>query len=198
MTKQNHIRLLFLSSPAESRETFKFCLSFILGIKWKLRICVMPRALWHPWAFCDIQDGVQNGHWFTVLRPTQEFFTYMETSPLPVRGCKNLAYARGSGPLSREGSISCHNCCDTGPRFSGLIGRTAPFSRLDVFWLSGFGEEDFKMTPPKFCMFVIISPFEEELALYLNNFESPLPKDDFYQVWLKLACLFWRRFFFPI
>jgi hypothetical protein len=24
----------------------------------------------------------------TVLRPAQEFFTYMETSPLPVKGCK--------------------------------------------------------------------------------------------------------------
>jgi hypothetical protein len=24
----------------------------------------------------------------TVLRPSQEFFTYMETSPLPVKGCK--------------------------------------------------------------------------------------------------------------
>jgi hypothetical protein len=32
-------------------------------------------------------------HWlidwlFTVLHPAQEFFTYMETSPLPVKGCK--------------------------------------------------------------------------------------------------------------
>jgi hypothetical protein len=67
---------------------------------------------------------------FTVLRPAQEFFTYMETSPLPVKGCKILAYARRSGPLSREGSLSCHTCCDTGPRISGLIRRTAPFSRL--------------------------------------------------------------------
>jgi hypothetical protein len=25
---------------------------------------------------------------FTVLRPAQELFTYMETSPLPVKGCK--------------------------------------------------------------------------------------------------------------
>jgi hypothetical protein len=25
-----------------------------------------------------------------VLRPAQEFFTYTETSPLPVKGCKNL------------------------------------------------------------------------------------------------------------
>jgi hypothetical protein len=54
---------------------------------------------------------------FTVLRPAQEFFTYMETLPLPVKGCKIWAYARRSGPLSREGSLSCHTCCDKGPRF---------------------------------------------------------------------------------
>jgi hypothetical protein len=41
--------------------------SFVLGIKWKLkisrfRICVMPP--WHPWAFCAIQDGIQDGHHF--------------------------------------------------------------------------------------------------------------------------------------
>ena len=41
----------------------------------------------------------------------------METSPLPVKGCKILAYARHSVPLSREGSLPCHTCCDTGPRF---------------------------------------------------------------------------------
>jgi hypothetical protein len=33
------------------------------------------------------------------------------------QGCKFLAYARRSGPLSREGSLSCHTYCDTGPRF---------------------------------------------------------------------------------
>jgi hypothetical protein len=38
-------------------------------------------------------------------------------------------------------------------------------------------------------------PFEEDLALYFNNFEFPLPKDDLYQVWLKFAYWFWRRFF---
>jgi hypothetical protein len=40
--------------------------------------------------------------------------------------------------------------------------------------------------------------FEEDLALKLNNLESPLPKDNLYQVWLKLACWFWRSFFFNI
>jgi hypothetical protein len=29
----------------------------------------------------------------------------------------------------------------------------------------------------------------------LNKFEFPSPNDNLYQVWLNLACLFWRRFF---
>jgi hypothetical protein len=47
----------------------------------------------------------------------QEFFAYMETSPIVVKGCKIYANARRSGPLSREGSISSHICNDTGFRF---------------------------------------------------------------------------------
>jgi hypothetical protein len=31
---------------------------------------------------------VTNFQKFMVLIPAQEFFTYMETSPLPVKGCK--------------------------------------------------------------------------------------------------------------
>jgi hypothetical protein len=41
----------------------------------------------------------------------------MENSPLSVKGCKIQTYARNSGPLSREGSLSCHTCCETGPQF---------------------------------------------------------------------------------
>jgi hypothetical protein len=37
------------------------------------------------------------------------------------------------------------------------------------------------MTPPNFCIFICL-PFEEDLALYLNNLKFPLPKDDLYQV----------------
>jgi hypothetical protein len=40
--------------------------------------------------------------------------------------------------------------------------------------------------------FLWLSSLEVDLALYFNNLKSPLPKDDLYQVWLKLACLFWR------
>jgi hypothetical protein len=43
--------------------------------------------------------------------------TYMERSTLPVKGW-NLRYMLGTpGFFSREGSLSCHTCCDMGPRF---------------------------------------------------------------------------------
>jgi hypothetical protein len=47
-----------------------------------------------------------------------EFFTNMETSPIPVKGCRVYAYVRRSGPLSRKGSLSCHTCSESGPRFN--------------------------------------------------------------------------------
>ena len=56
------------------------------------------------------------------------------------------------------------------------------------FWRRFFND------PTPFLHFSDYLPFEEDLALYLNNLESPLPKDDLCQVWLKLACWFWRRF----
>jgi hypothetical protein len=64
-------------------------------------------------------------HWlFTVLRPAQESFTYMETSPLPVKDCKRpisvlRALEQGATPA-----------VTLGLSFSGLIQRTAPFSHL--------------------------------------------------------------------
>ena len=67
--------------------------------------------------------------------------------------------------------------------------------KYDLFWLSDSSEEDFSMTSLHFCDYL---PFEEDRALYLNNLEFPLPKDDLYQVWLKLACWFWRRRFLKI
>ena len=43
-----------------------------------------------------------------MLRPTREFFTHLETSPLHI-----LTYALHSWPLSSEGSLACHTLCDT-------------------------------------------------------------------------------------
>jgi hypothetical protein len=77
---------------------------------------------------------------FTVLRPTQEFFIYKTTSPLPVKGCKILAYPRRLGPLRREGYSSCHIYCDTGPRFFRFHPKDCPiWSRLlwHAWWCGG-------------------------------------------------------------
>jgi hypothetical protein len=35
--------------------------------------------------------------------------------------------------MGREESLSCHTCCDMGPRFSGLTQRAAPFSLILQF-----------------------------------------------------------------
>jgi hypothetical protein len=48
------------------------------------------------------------------------------------------------------------------------------------------------MTPSHFCDYL---PFEEDQSLWLNKLEFPSPKDNMYQVWLILACWFWRRIF---
>ena len=40
--------------------------------------------------------------------------------------------------------------------------------KYDLFWLSGSGEEDFSMTPPHFCIFVIISPLKRTWSLILT------------------------------
>jgi hypothetical protein len=47
------------------------------------------------------------------------------------------------------------------------------------------------------CIFTLslLSPLGEGLSLPLHKHESPLPKDDLCQVWLKLAQWFWRRKF---
>jgi hypothetical protein len=48
---------------------------------------------------------------------TLESLIQMKTSPLLVKGFKSQAYARYTGPLSREESLSCHTYCDPSSRF---------------------------------------------------------------------------------
>jgi hypothetical protein len=65
--------------------------------------------------------------------------------------------------------------------------------KYELFWLSCSQGKFFLMTSPNFHDHL---PFEEFMALYLNNLKFPIPKDDLNQVWLQLACWFWRIFFF--
>jgi hypothetical protein len=83
------------------------------------RFSVLPVSFEEPPHLIASYDSQKDADWLTdwlfiVLRPAQEYFTYM----LPVKGYKIKVNARRSGPLSRERSLgSCHTCCDTGPRF---------------------------------------------------------------------------------
>jgi hypothetical protein len=54
--------------------------------------------------------------------------------------------------------------------------------KYDLFWLSGSAEEDILNDPTLFLHFLDYFPFEEDLALYLNNLEFPVSKDDLCQV----------------
>jgi hypothetical protein len=47
--------------------------------------------------------------------------------------------------------------------------------------------------------FLLLSPLPNDQTVnYLKKLESPSPRDDLDQVWLKLAMWFWRRRFFCI
>ena len=54
-------------------------------------------------------------------------------------------------------------------------------------WPGGSGEEDYLKLVNVFSQFCIYFPLEKGGALYLNQLESLLPKDDLCQVWLKLV-----------
>ena len=59
---------------------------------------------------------------FGDFRPTQEFFTHLETSPLPVKaGLQISTYTRHSWPLISEGSLACHTYCDKDQPFIMVI-----------------------------------------------------------------------------
>ena len=71
---------------------------------------------------CNKHDGKGN-RMFVCLFSHSEFFTNMETSSLPIKGCKFFTYARHSWQLSSEDSLACHTYCDTGYLLIMVISR---------------------------------------------------------------------------
>ena len=55
-----------------------------------------------------------------VYRSTREFFTHMETSPLPVKGCKFWPLL-GIDGFEQWGSLTCHTHWDTGLPFKIMV-----------------------------------------------------------------------------
>ena len=68
-------------------------------------------------------------------------------------------------------------------------------AKIDWNWLSCSGEENFFNFVNVYSLFRNYLPLEKGGALHLNKLESPSPKDDLCQVWLKLAQWFCRRRF---
>ena len=62
---------------------------------------------------------------YRIIRLTRDFFTHMETSPLPVK----VTYTRHTWPLSSEGSLACHTYGYTGHPFIMVI-----FDLLPSVW----------------------------------------------------------------
>jgi hypothetical protein len=61
------------------------------------------------------------------------------------------------------------------------------YTKFDWIWPAGSGEEDFCLC---ICTLLLLSAFGEGWS---PSFETPSPKNDLCQVWLKLAQWFWRR-----
>jgi hypothetical protein len=73
-----------------------------------------------------------------------------------------------------------------------------PLPKDDLYqlWLklaSWFWRRRFLIFFREFLLFCYYLPLGKGVVLDLYNFESPLPKDDLCQLWLKLALRFWRR-----
>ena len=61
-------------------------------------------------------------------------------------------------------------------------------------WPSGSLRRRFLKVVNVFFYVAIIFPWKKCMALNLNKFEFPLPKNTLCHVWLKIAQWFWRRF----
>ena len=81
----------------------------------KFRTVLGTQGLWAWRDLFGATPAVTRGLGFSsIIRMTTPFNHLL----LLVKGWKIKAYAEHSGPLSIEGSLLCHICCDTGPQFS--------------------------------------------------------------------------------
>jgi hypothetical protein len=73
---------------------------------------------------------IKNSWLIIVLRPAQEFFTNMETSPLPWRFAKFRPMVNAQGFWAGRDLYRATPAVTRELGFPGLIRKTAPFSRL--------------------------------------------------------------------
>jgi hypothetical protein len=67
---------------------------------------------------------------YTILHPAKEFFTYMDMSPLPVKGCKFKPLLNAQDFGAKRDLYRATPALTWHIGFSGLIRETVPFSRV--------------------------------------------------------------------
>jgi hypothetical protein len=70
--------------------------------------------------------------------------------------------------------------------------------KSELFWPNGSWEKDISKWPHLPFAFVIIPPLKTIWQFFFSKIEFTLPKNDLYQVWLKLADWFGKRRFLKI
>ena len=77
--------------------------------------------------------------------------------------------------------------------FSPFHHQTMIFAKFDWYWFSGVGGEDFFTFVNLYLFFRYYLPSAQSVTLHLNKVDSPSPKNDLCQIWLKLAQTHWKR-----
>jgi hypothetical protein len=162
MSENLHINLSFSGQVVPEKRILKifFLCEYIHTIS-PIGTHPIPRAfmIFNKFFFCTM-----SGSYYVKLRSSGSavldvfVFNYMETSPLPVKGCKIYAYVRHSVPSGRDPNLSCHTCCDTGlwfwvsskgAPFSGLLRHTWGYveNNSNPDFSRNLGAADLKLTP---------------------------------------------------
>jgi hypothetical protein len=58
---------------------------------------------------------------FVCFEPHEQFFSYLAAVAIASDWAANLDLCLALTAFSREGSFTCHTCCDTGPPFLKVI-----------------------------------------------------------------------------
>ena len=93
-----------------------YCTSITTSKPYKIVIPTGAHSI-HSYDYCPCKLTNGGGLLCKNIVYCREYFTHLETLDLEVKDCMCKANIRHIWSLSREGSLSCHTCCDTGPPF---------------------------------------------------------------------------------
>ena len=109
--------------------------------------------------------------------------------------CKMKCSAR---PLIKDGSLSCHTRCDTGPRFYGLVRGTAPCSDLGCWGLHGMVLVNFYNTQMPLGIILYPESSNDIQLVNQNNFHIHLVTYLYMQVLFYIEIILRKKLYLKI